>query len=98
MVSHLLSLDDYCVFTFATTSYALKAEKCLKVANSEFIIMPTLREISSSCGLSVKIRPEDLEITLGTLTVQGVPVEAMYHVIRTNKQNEVTKLEQVNKA
>jgi len=98
MVSQLLSLDDYCVFTFATTSNALKAEKELKNAEAEFIIMPTLREISSSCGLSVKIRPDNKNNTLGILSGQGVPVEAVYHVLRQDKHNQVIKLEQVSQA
>lgn len=96
MASQLLSLDDYGVFTFNTTSNALKAEKVLKAAEAEFIIMPTLREISSSCGLSVKMRPENMEAVLGLLAGQGVAVEAMFHVIRRNKHNEVIKLDQEN--
>jgi len=96
MVSQLLTLDDYCVFTFSTTSYALKAEKELKNAEAEFIIMPTLREISSSCGLSVKIHPDARENTQQTLTVSGVPIESIYFVHKQGKHNEVTKLEQVN--
>ncbi|NLW92345.1 MAG: DUF3343 domain-containing protein [Syntrophomonadaceae bacterium] len=98
MVSKVLSLDDYCVLTFNTTSNALKAERVLKDANAEFIIMPTLREISSSCGLSVKTPPENLQFVLDILARQGVPVEGMYHVLRRKRHNEVSKLEQVNKA
>lgn len=98
MVAQLIALDNYCVFTFATTSYALKAEKELKNAGAEFIVMPTLREISSSCGLSVKVRPIHRDDTKRILTEAGVPVEAIYHVYRQDKQNEVTKLEQVNLA
>lgn len=97
MIAQLLDLDDYCVFTFATTSYALKAEKELKNAGAAFIIMPTLREISSSCGLSVKVRPEHRKDTHRILTETEVPIEAVYHVHRQNKKNEVTKLEQVNR-
>lgn len=96
MVSQLLTLDDYCVFTFSTTSYALKAEKELKNAGAEFIIMPTLREISSSCGLSIKIHPDHSEITNQILTRCGVPIESVYLVHRQDKHNEITKLEQVN--
>lgn len=97
MTAQLLNLDNYCVFTFATTSYALKAEKELKNADAAFIIMPTLREISSSCGLSVKVHPEHQADTNRILSEKGVPIEAVYHVHRQNKINEVTKLEQVTR-
>jgi len=96
MVNQLLTLGDYCVFTFSTTSYALKAEKELKNAEAEFIIMPTLREISSSCGLSVKIHPDNREKTREILAARDVPFEAVYLVHRQDKHNEVIQLEQVN--
>lgn len=93
MSVQLISLDDYCVLTFATTSYALKAEKELIDSGAEFIIMPTLREISSSCGLSVKTYPEDLENVKQVLTEQRVPIEGIYKVKKEDKNNLVTKLE-----
>ncbi len=92
MPSELLPLDEYCVFTFATTSYALKAEKELQAAEAEFIIMPTLREISSSCGLSIKMYPDTRESLEQVLADRAVPVEAIYQVKREGKVNRVIKV------
>ena len=61
MNKHLFKAPQYCLITFATTSYALKAERILKAAEADFIMIPTLREISSSCGLSIKFLPEQLD-------------------------------------
>lgn len=61
MDNQLMKASQYCLFTFATTSYALKAERVLKEIDAEFMVVPTLREISSSCGLAVKFFPDRLE-------------------------------------
>ncbi|MGE5545167.1 MAG: DUF3343 domain-containing protein [Bacillota bacterium] len=89
-MGNLIKLNDYCVVTFASTSGALKGEKLMKAANREFVIMPTPREITSSCGLSLKIRPEDAEESCLLLRQGGVEISGVYHLNRDgNKRNIV---------
>lgn len=45
---------DYYLITFSNTHSAIAAQKFLK-GKLDFIVMPTLREISNSCGISLKI-------------------------------------------
>ncbi len=45
---------DYYLITFSNTHSAITAQKFLK-GKLDFIVMPTLREISNSCGISLKI-------------------------------------------
>lgn len=51
---------NYYLITFANTNTAMAAQKGLK-GKLDFHIMPTLREISGSCGISIKIQPSSLE-------------------------------------
>ncbi len=88
----LLKLTNYYLFTFKTTSYALKAEKTLKTANMEFTVIPTLREISTSCGLSIKISPDYYEETEQLLITNKVPIDSVYKVEKLGKKNVVEKL------
>ena len=48
----------YNLFTFANTHSAIEAQKILD-KSVPFIIMPTLREISKSCGISIKVSEEN---------------------------------------
>ena len=96
MSNNLVKSDVYCIFTFAATAHALKAEKVLKDADAEFIIIPTLREISTSCGLSVKIDPAHLDMYHNTLKNNGVNIESVYHVEKHGKKNIVEKFEVAN--
>lgn len=52
-------MENYLVITFESTHKAIKAEKDL--ASFEIEIIPTPRQLSANCGISIKGRIEDLE-------------------------------------
>jgi len=93
MGKELLKLKDYSVFTFGSTSQALKAERVLKVAAADFLIMPTPREISTSCGLAVKVAPADQGSCHHLLLSHNVQVESVYRVAEKDGK---TRSERVN--
>ena len=93
MASTLIKLKDYSIFTFVSTSQALKAERVLKEAAADFLIMPTPREISTSCGLAVKVAPSDQISCYKILMSQEVQVEAVYMIVEINGK---TRSERVN--
>jgi hypothetical protein len=80
MDKSLFKLRDYGVFTFISTSQALKAERVLKEAAADFLMMPTPRDISTSCGLAVKIAEQDLDICYQSLLNHQVRVDGAYLV------------------
>lgn len=92
-LSELLKLDDYCVITFNSTSQALKGEKALKEEERSFVIMPTPREISTSCGLALKIRPGDAAIYLEILRSHEVEMAGIYRLIKKGTDKEVKVLD-----
>lgn len=93
MTTELFHSDNYCVFTFAATAHALKAEKVLKNIEADFLVIPTLREISTSCGLSVKLSPDNLNRYFQDLVENRVVVDGIYQIAREGKKNHVTKLD-----
>ncbi len=93
MSTNVFSITEFFLFTFISTSNALKAEKILKNYCAEFIMIPTLREISSSCGLSIKIAPHNLEEYQAVLQSSNVTVEEIYHVNKIEGKHVIDKLE-----
>lgn len=93
MNKQLFKASQYCLLTFATTSYALKAERILKEAEADFMMIPTLREISSSCGLSVKLLPNQLDNYASELKKAQVPIESVYRVQKNGHRNTVEELD-----
>lgn len=52
-------MNEYYLYTFASTHAAIQTEKTLKPAESR--VMPVPRFISASCGIAVSIKPENKE-------------------------------------
>jgi hypothetical protein len=92
MDKSLLKLKNYGVFTFISTSQALKAERVLKDASADFLIMPTPREISTSCGLAVKTAEKDLDSYYQTLLDNRVQVDAVYRVQTIDGKTEAERV------
>lgn len=92
MNSDITRLSNYGLFTFDTTSHALKAEKVLKNSQARFIVIPTLREISASCGLSIKFRLEDQEEFNQIFALEQLHYDGLYQVEKKNGRNLVQKL------
>jgi len=86
MDNSLLNLTEFYLFTFVSTSNALKAESILKEQSFDFIVIPTLREISSSCGLSIKVRPADVEKCRLIFVDSHIKAEKYYHVLKEGKK------------
>ena len=51
--------EEYYLYTFESTHAAIKTDKLLKSAGS--VVMPVPRFLSSSCGISVRISPDNHE-------------------------------------
>lgn len=88
----LFNLKEYGVFTFISTSQALKAERVLKQASIDFLMMPTPREISTSCGLAVKVASEDLKKSSEVLRQNRVQVDGAYQVSQLQGKTRTEKV------
>lgn len=81
------------VIAFDSTHYAISTEKKLAAAGASITMVPTPREISTSCGLSIRIRDEHLEQVLEAL--DGVSKEGMrlFRIDRTSNDKKSVILE-----
>ncbi|ADG82203.1 hypothetical protein Tfer_0300 [Thermincola ferriacetica] len=73
MLQDIFNLTEFCVITFPNTQSALQAEKILTEEGAEFVLIPTPREISASCGLAVKCSRSNSERYLQILKAKRVP-------------------------
>lgn len=80
MGNSLFKLKEYGVFTFKSTAHALKAERVLKNASAEFLMMPTPRQISTSCGLAVKVFSDTMPTYHEILLNNRVEVDGAYNI------------------
>lgn len=84
---------DYCVIAFSNTHSAMLAQKLL-ASKIKFDIMPTLRNISQSCGISIKFCPEDLNEA--SSIVQKEIEHSMYEFYGVKNDNGKIMVEPLN--
>ncbi len=67
--------NDY-VAIFHSIHRVLKAEKILKQASVDFLLIPVPRQLTSDCGLALRFSPETKDQLLEVLSAQELsPVE-----------------------
>ena len=64
--------NDY-VAIFHSIHRVLKAEKILKQAEVDFLLIPVPRQLTSDCGLALRFSPEAKENLLGVLASAELP-------------------------
>jgi hypothetical protein len=67
------------VITFYGSTHALRAEKVLKEADYEAVLIPGPREISPNCGVALRFDYSRLENCEELLKGKSVQYEAFHH-------------------
>lgn len=84
-------MEEYYLITFESTHAAISTEKLLKPADVS--IMPVPRFISASCGISVRIHPDNREQAEEIFRSSGElsPEEySYYHICIDRKSGDVS--------
>lgn len=72
---------DAYVLAFESTHAAMAAMSALDAAGVRYAVIPTPREISAGCGMSLRFAPEQLADVGGLLGLpDGAPLAALYGV------------------
>lgn len=82
----------YCL-TFDSTHYAIKIEKRMKATSVKGVMIPTPREVSASCGLSLKFLEDDKETMLELLEEEDKERVSLYLIDRRTADYKAEKLE-----
>lgn len=91
MSKKLLRIKEFCLATFKTTHGALKGEQVLENNALEILIIPTPREITASCGLSIKFDQDNLKVVQDLLINSALDFQ-LYFVKKGEKNLEFVNL------
>ncbi len=72
--------DLYYLAVFDSTNQAIVAQKLL--SDLDVVVMPTLREISASCGMALRIKPERSQAAAERLKQSAVTDWRLYRVLQ----------------
>ncbi|MGI6359205.1 MAG: DUF3343 domain-containing protein [Bacillota bacterium] len=82
------------LIVFDSTHYALQAEQALQSAGMSLDTIPTPREITASCGLSVSLPEQQLPAALQIMRSHGVVFRAIYNLmLRDGKKHYLLREE-----
>ncbi len=70
----------YMVILVYSTSYAIRAEKVLHQAGITSKLIPVPRNLSSNCGVCLRIDPSDAEAAEEALEKAGVEIEGLHGI------------------
>ncbi|WDC85360.1 DUF3343 domain-containing protein [Caloramator sp. mosi_1] len=82
---------EYIIVTFESTNFAIQAESVLKQLNLNVQIIPTPREITLSCGISILTQIENLKEIDELVKVGKIRIKEVYNYIK----DDVKKLERL---
>lgn len=78
-------MEEYCVVTFQITSHAFIFEKAVKAEGLSIKLMPTPRQLSSSCGMSAEVSCEDVEF-IKNLLKDDIIDDIEFHTLERKKK------------
>lgn len=92
----MIAIDNY-VISFNSTHHAIKSEKRLKEELIELRMIPTPREITASCGLSIKFNGTDIEkvsnIMKQLIEKEDISIKGIFRITRNEKEHNIIRLD-----
>jgi len=84
--------EIYYVVAFDSTHYAIQGEKTLKESGIDIKVIPTPREITASCGLSIRFNPQLLEQVKKTIEEASLSIKGIYKLVKNESGRFASKV------
>lgn len=85
-------MREFILITFESTNYAMQAESQLKNAGINFQVIPTPREITLSCGLSIRLPMEYIKTVQDIISSGQIKIKELYEVKNLKGHKSYNKL------
>jgi hypothetical protein len=86
-------MDSFYFLSFDSTNHALQAESYLKNKNISISVIPTPREVTQSCGLSIKLNDVPLESIRNIIGEGIMKIKGLYYLDRRNGVKNIEKVD-----
>ncbi|WP_338561072.1 DUF3343 domain-containing protein [Paraclostridium sordellii] len=86
-------MNEMYIVAFNSTHHAIRTDKVLNEKDIKVTTLPTPREISSSCGISVRFLELDMDTVINSLEENEILYHGIFKVSRlSGGKKEITKL------
>lgn len=87
-----MTKEIYGLITFKSTNYALQGEQIFKENNFIFKTIPTPRDVSTSCGLSLLFLVEDIDKVKDLVNQGDLNIDSMYKYFKLRQGSKAEKI------
>ena len=86
-------MNEIYIVSFNSTNHAMRLDKLLIENSVKAITLPTPREITASCGISIRFLYQDIESVKNILIQNNIEYKGIYKITRIeNGTKEVTNI------
>lgn len=85
-------MEEYGLITFKSTQFALQGEAVFKEEDIHFKTIPTPRDVSHSCGLSLLFAIDDLERVKKLIENEKIDIDELYKYIKEGHRGKAEKI------
>lgn len=87
-----MNKETYGLITFKSTNYALQGEQVFKNNEIIFKTIPTPRDVSTSCGLSLFFLLDDIEKVKELINRGDIIIDGMYKYTKSSDGSNTVKI------
>lgn len=86
-------MNEMYIVSFSSTHHAIRSDKLFGENRIKSTTLPTPREITASCGISIRFSYEDIDRVVEILEVNSIEYKGIYNINRLeNGSKEVKKI------
>ncbi len=85
-------MENMYIIAFHSTHHAIRFEKILKESDFNIRTIPTPREISASCGISIRFEEKETDRIIENLTINSIDYHGVFKISKNNGKKEIEKL------
>lgn len=86
--------EHFYIIAFDSTHHAISAEQMLKKEKKEVMMMPTPREVTASCGLSLRVSSEDISFAQEHLEEKNLSYHGIFRIELQQGKKNITRIDQ----
>mgnify|MGYP002348265359 CR=1 FL=1 len=88
----MIKLEQFYFVSFENTNSAMEAEDYLKENSFNVTVIPTPREITQSCGISIRFNASGIETIKEILHSGNISIKGIYKFITDNEKRAIEKI------
>lgn len=87
-------MNEMYIVSFNSTHHAIRSDKLFNENSIKSTTLPTPREITASCGISIRFLYNDLKNVISVLKDNSIEYKGIYHINRLEDgKKEVNKID-----